>query len=139
MLFLCLLWLWRLSVTSEFLPESSRDHRVKNNLHFDHRKKAELHFSVMAALSSRPCCGFIITRKPQSSRLMTEKPIGSYWNTVIISLSTPHQIHLIHRFVSIVLNWFFELQKMEWDWSKMMIFLKRSQEGNIVNRMSTWA
>lgn len=51
---------------SEFLPESSRDHRVKNNLHFDSIKTAELHFSVIAALTSRPCCCFIITRKPQS-------------------------------------------------------------------------
>lgn len=74
--FLVFFWLWRSSMTSEFLPELSRDHRVKNNLHFDNIRKAELHFSVTAALNSRTCCCFVITRKPQSLRLMTENPLG---------------------------------------------------------------
>lgn len=74
--FPCLLWLWRSSLTSEFSPEFSRDNRVKNNLHFDNIRKAELHLSVTAALTSRTCCCFVITRKPQSFRLMTENPLG---------------------------------------------------------------
>lgn len=71
--------LWPLS-SYQSPPETTEWRNIIAFLHFHNIKTAELRFSVIAVLTSRPCCYFVITRKPHSFRLMTEKPVASYWN-----------------------------------------------------------